>query len=54
MLDTAQEKGVEINSLFLSRQLGYQVVEINAREGVGLLLLKQAIFKAKSLALIIH
>lgn len=48
MLDTAQEKGVEVNAFQLARQLGVQVIEINAREGVGLEGLKQAIFKAKS------
>lgn len=48
MLDTAFEKGIEINSIALSRQLGMQVVEINAREGVGTTRLIEAIFKAKS------
>jgi len=48
MLDTAKDKGVEVHAIQLGRQLGVPVVEINAREGVGLSSLQKAIHQASS------
>ncbi len=44
MLDVAEESGVSINSGRLSKILGVPVVELNAREGIGIEGLKHAIF----------
>lgn len=45
MLDTAQELGITIDSARLSKHLGVPVVELNAREGIGIEGLKLTIFK---------
>ena len=44
MLDSALELGIEVNSMKMASLLGVPVVEINAREGIGLEGLKLAIF----------
>jgi ferrous iron transport protein B len=48
LLDTAQERGISINSGKLSKLLGVPVVELNAREGIGVEGLKVAIFQQLS------
>ncbi|WP_304233840.1 ferrous iron transport protein B [Jiulongibacter sediminis] len=45
MLDSALDLGIEVNSIKMASLLGVPVVEINAREGIGLEGLKLAIFK---------
>lgn len=45
MLDSAMELGITVNTLKMSSLLGVPVVEINAREGIGLEGLKLSIFK---------
>ncbi|MGR3808934.1 ferrous iron transport protein B [Jiulongibacter sp. NS-SX5] len=45
MLDSALEQGIEVDSLKMSGILGVPVVEINAREGIGVEGLKLEIFK---------
>lgn len=45
MLDVAHESGVNIDTLKLEKALNVPVVEINAREGIGLEGLKLSIFK---------
>ena len=45
MLDVADESGISINSGKLSKLLGVPVVELNAREGIGIEGLKITIFK---------
>ncbi len=44
MLDVAEESGISINSGKLSKILGIPVVELNAREGIGIEGLKHTIF----------
>ena len=44
MLDVAEESGISINSGKLSKILGIPVVELNAREGIGMEGLKHTIF----------
>lgn len=44
MLDVAEENGLSINSGKLSKLLGVPVVELNAREGIGIEGLKHTIF----------
>jgi len=44
MLDVAEESGISINSGKLSKLLGIPVVELNAREGIGIEGLKHVIF----------
>ena len=44
MLDVAEESGISINSGKLSKILGVPVVELNAREGIGIEGLKHTIF----------
>ncbi len=44
MLDVAEESGISINSGKLSKILGIPVVELNAREGIGIEGLKHVIF----------
>lgn len=46
MLDVANEIGVSINTPKLEKLLGIPVVEVNAREGIGLEGLKLTIFRA--------
>lgn len=44
MLDVAEESGISINSGKLSKILGVPVIELNAREGIGIDGLKHTIF----------
>ncbi|MGL4630441.1 MAG: ferrous iron transport protein B [Leadbetterella sp.] len=46
LLDVAQEQGVEIDSIKLEKEVGVPVVELNAREGIGIEGLKLQIFKS--------
>jgi ferrous iron transport protein B len=45
LLDVAQDQGIKINTIALQKELGVPVVELNARDGIGIEGLKLQIFK---------
>ena len=54
LLDVAQDQGISVDTLKLQQSLGVPVVELNARDGIGVEGLKLAIFKLAEKDLIIE